>query len=284
MNPFWTATFAAVSLVMADGGAVVAGPIAPGQGQVLEVSVTSSRVSVAVRETPLADVLTAIGQKAGVKVVLHGDFTTSVTQTLVNVPLDAAIQRLSRWHSVVLIYEPSARSSDEAVLREVWVTSAPAERRGSSPVANPGAAQPQVGAPHRGDLPATHGRQQVSPVSTPQHPTTFKPSPGSDLPSLVIDPQFAMALKRGGSESGTQVIAALVRERGMAGAVNILREVATRDPDQGVRRGAIKALASLGGADAIEAVRATLLDAHPGVRSEAQTALRQLGLARPANK
>lgn len=286
MSGPWTsrAVFAVVSLVMGSSGAGAAGPIAPPPIQGLEVTVTSSNVSLMARETPLADVLRAIGQQAGVKIVLHSDFNTPVTATLANVPLDEAIRRLSRWHSVVLIYDSSARGPDDAVLREVWVTSAPADRRGAGPGTNrgtsPGATQSEAGRRQGRDLPVTDDRQQVSPVSNPQLATTLKPSPASNPSSRVIDSQLAMALKRGASDNGTGLIDALVRERGVEGAVNILRETATRDPNQGVRRGAIRVLASWGSSDAVEAIRAMLLDALPDVRSEAHTALRRLGQAR----
>jgi ribosomal protein L25 (general stress protein Ctc) len=154
----------AVTLCLVFSLAIVGHPQAANPGaigsqptsRILDVTVTSSRVSLTARETPLRDVLTAIGQQSGVKIVLYGDFDTPVTATLAAVPLDEAIQRLSRWHSIVLIYDPSARgpddvvsSADDGVLREVWVTSAPADVRssssGTSRGAGPGAAQLEAG-------------------------------------------------------------------------------------------------------------------------------------------
>src|SRR5262249_14807000 len=140
MSGRWTvlAMFAIVPLLIDSRGAEAAGSTASPPGQVLEVTATPSHVSLTARETPLADVLKAIGQQAGVKIVLRSELNTPVTATLDNVPLDEAIRRLSRWHSVVLIYDPSARGADDAALKEVWVMSAPADsRRGG----NPGAVQ-----------------------------------------------------------------------------------------------------------------------------------------------
>jgi hypothetical protein len=118
--------------------------------QILEIAVTpSSRVSLTARETPLADVLRAIGEQAGVKVVLRGDFNPLVMQILADVPLDAAIQRLSRWHSVVLIYDTSTRGADDPVLQKIWITSVPTNQRNASPApgvsagAIPGTATPE---------------------------------------------------------------------------------------------------------------------------------------------
>src|SRR5215470_16681089 len=141
MSGRWTvlAVVAIVSLLIDGGGAGAAGQTASTASQVLEVTATPSHVNVMARETPLADVLNAIGQQAGVKIVLRSELNTPVTATLDNVPLDEAIRRLSRWHSVVLIYDPSARGPEDAALKEVWVMSAPADSRGRG--GNPGAVQ-----------------------------------------------------------------------------------------------------------------------------------------------
>jgi hypothetical protein len=266
MSSRWTilAMFAVVPLLIDSRGAGATGPPAS-----LEVTATSSHVTLTARERPLADVLNAIGQQAGVKIVLRSDFNTPITATLDNVPLDEAIRRLSRWHSVVLIYDSSDRGPDDAVLREAWITSAPANARSVTP----GVAQSEVGRP-----------QQVSRVRNPRFATTPRPSTASNPGSQASDSRLAMALKRVASDSGTQDIEVLVREKGADGAVNVLREAATRDPDEEVRRGAIKALASLGSPNAVEAIRGTLMDSLSLVRNEARLALRRLEQAQKGNK
>jgi hypothetical protein len=86
-------TWAVASLLLSISGAGAAGSVAQPAGQISEIALTPlSRVSLTARETPLGDVLRAIGEQAGVKVVLRGDFNTLVTQTLADVPLDAAIR------------------------------------------------------------------------------------------------------------------------------------------------------------------------------------------------
>jgi hypothetical protein len=277
---------AVVSLAIVGGArAASAGAIgAQPTSQILDVTVTSSRVSLTARETLLRDVLTAIGQQSGVKIVLRSEFNTPVTATLVNVPLDEAIRRLSRWHSVVLIYDPSARGADDAALKEVWVMSAPADQRNISPGTNrrasPGAVQSEDGRRQRRGLPVTDGREQASPVGSPQLATPPEPPPATNPPSQPSDTPLAAALRRELTDSGTQVVDTLVRKWGADGAVKILREAATRDPDDEIRRGAIKALASLGSRNAVEAIRGTLRDPHAGVRKDAIEALRQFGQSR----
>jgi HEAT repeats len=252
------AVFVVVLLVIgsAVGTAASVAFAAQPKGPVLDVTVTSSRISLTARETPLADVLAAIGRQAGVKMVLRGDLNTSVTETLVNLPVGDAIQRLSRWHSVVLIYDRSIDSVDGPVLTEVWVTSS-SSRPWST---NPDSTKPEARGIQSNQ--ATDGRQQAS---------------------QARNPELTIALKHGASESRKQIIEALVRERGGYAVVEILREAATRDPDPRVRRGAIQVLASLDSPDAVDAVRATLRDAHPGVRYEADMALRRQRRARSSD-
>jgi hypothetical protein len=232
----------------------------------LEVTATTSHVSLTARETPLADVLKAIGQQAGVKIVLRSELNTPVTATLDNVPLDEAIRRLSRWHSVVLIYDPSARGADDAALKEVWVMSAPADSRGRG--GNPGAVQSEDA--------RRQGNVQAAPVARLATPP--EPPPASNPASQASDTPLAAALRRELTDSGT-AIDTLMRQSGADGAVKILRE-ATRDPDDEIRRGAIKALVSLGSRDAVEAIRGMLRDPHAGVRRDAIAALRQFGQSR----
>jgi HEAT repeats len=283
MSGRWTvlAMFAVVPLLIDSRGAEAASPTASPPGQVLEVTATTSHVSLTARETPLADVLKAIGQQAGVKIVLRSELNTPVTATLDNVPLDEAIRRLSRWHSVVLIYDPSARGADDAALKEVWVMSAPADSRSISPGTNRRASLDTVqsdDARRQGRaLPVADGREQASPVV--QLATPLEPPHASNPPSQANDTPLAAALRRELTDSGT-AIDTLVRKWGADGAVKILREAATRDPDDEIRRGAIKALASLGSRDAVEAIRGTLRDPHAGVRRDAIMALRQFGQSR----
>lgn len=270
MSGSWTvrAVFAVVALLMDGSDAGAAGPTTFPPDQVLEVTATPSHVSLTARETPLADVLKAIGQQAGVKIVLRSELNTPVTATLDNMPLDEAIRRLSRWHSVVLIYDPSAGGADDAALKEVWVMSAPADPRGRG--GNPGAV-PSEDARRQGNVQAPPVARLATPPEPP--PANNPPSQGSDTP-------LAAALRRGLTDSGTQAIDTLVRKWGADGAVKILGEAATRDPDDEIRRGAIKALVSLGSRDAVEAIRGTLRDPHAGVRRDAIMALRQFGQSR----
>ena len=265
--------FAALALIapfLSSPGVGAAGPATPPEAKALEVAVSPAGVSLTARQTPLAEVLTAVGQQAGVKIVLRGEFTTPVTQTLANVPVDAAIQRLARWHSIVLIYGSAASGPAGTGLSEVWVTSGPADRGRQSAVAH------RDPAPGPGD-----GARSVSLPFEPRTPRR-EPAVGDSVrPAIQArNPQLATALRGETPEGGPSVADTLVRERGVQGALLALREAATREPDPGVRRRAVRSLASLDSPDVVEAIRATLNDDHPGVRSEAQAALRRLARSR----
>jgi hypothetical protein len=77
------AVFVVVFLVVGSADAIAAPGALAAQpkGPVLNLTVTSSRISLTARETPLADVLAAIGRQAGVKMVLRGDLNTFTNGT-----------------------------------------------------------------------------------------------------------------------------------------------------------------------------------------------------------
>jgi HEAT repeats len=222
---------------------------------ILDVTVRSSRVSLKVRGAPLADVLGAIGRQAGVKVVLRDALRTSVTATLINVPIEEAIRRLGRWHSIVLIYDQPTDRAGRSALSEVWVTCPDAD-------AASGLA--------RGVVSAAAGASGED--------------AGAKGQSLSEPERWARALiavKDASPEIRNQQIGALVSAHGEPAIVAALRQIATRDPAPRARRAAIQVLASMGTRGAIEAVRAALADTNPGVRSEANTALGRRGRGRP---
>ena len=227
----------------------------PPKSQVLDVTVESARVSLIAREAPLADVLAAIGRQASVKVVLRDALRTTVTATFVNIPLEEAVRRLGRRHSIALIYDRSAGAADGSVLSEVWVRSAYPEMTGAY---------------------RRQAQETAEGAGGHRHP--------ADRPPTELDrwARNLMTLKEASPENRTRQLQALVLAHGSAAVVAALRGLATIASAAEVRRAAIQVLSSMGGPDAIDAIRATLPDTDPGVRDEAQTALRRLRRA-PAN-
>jgi hypothetical protein len=212
-------------------------------GKVLNVTVTASRISLIAREAPLANVLTEIARQSGVKLVLAGDLNTPVTETLANVPLDDAIQRLSRWHSVVLIYTSPQDRRVDPVLIEAWVTAS-------------------FSAAAHNDQPAAPGQRTGVPTYVPAPEGVSRTTPEATSPLQHRNPAVRI-----------QGIQALVREQGDSVSVEALRDFATRDPAPGVRLAAIRGLSSLNSPAAGLALEATLEDQDAAIRAAANSAL-----------
>lgn len=246
------ALYAGVALVIAGTVAAPSSVVLEAQqaSRGVKVVVVASRISLTAHDAPLADVLTAIGREAGITVVLKGDVASPVTETVVNAPLDEVVRRLTRGHSVVLVYDSAPDRPDAVVLTEVRVR---------------GVASDRVTV-------ASQNRRETTAPSYSRHQLLLR-SVRHEL-SESRRPELTAALRGAAPGNATKIVETLL-ERG-APVVKILRTTAMTDPDREVRRGAIRVLASLESHDAVEAVRATTGDADPMVRSEAITALRRL--------
>jgi hypothetical protein len=265
-----------VRTAVASGDARAA--TADAKGPVVEVSVESGRLSVRAHEAPLAEVLRAVGRHAGVTMVLSGDLDTPVTETLTDVPVEEGIRRLSRWHSIVLIYgEPTGGVGEDVGLTEVWVV---------------GVAGGLVGAGHRpsdvrgGDARAGAPRQLSSARNVESQERV---DDGQDVVareravwaqvheqgiSAIADTLRAVATTDPSPRVRRAALMALTREPGVYG-VKELREAVTTDPAPLVRRTAIWALASMRSAEAGDALRTVLNDPDPNIRAAATAAWAQ---------
>src|SRR5262249_6987879 len=216
----------------------------------------------------------------GVTMVLQGALDSPVSAVFSNLPLDEGIRRLTRWHSVVMIYDPADGAKDPA-LTEVWVT---------------GSIRSEVAA---GDRPRNQVRAEAS--------TSVDSSDyAGDSPGL------STALSKLNDDTRREQIEVLMRAQGEYAVVNALRETALLDPgsitryraiqalasmqnplavdalrslvgdlratvttssDPRIRRQAVQVLASINSPEAVDALRATLGDPHPAVAAEARRAL-----------
>jgi hypothetical protein len=227
----------------------------------LEVLVASSRVTLNAREAPLAELLAAIGQKAGVKIVLLGKVDELITDKFTDLPIDDALKRVARHQSVVFIYGAPREESRAPSVREVWITG------------------PSSGSDRSGTDSADtgHATNEVR-----EAPFTVAGAPDREVPR-PSNPALAMSLKFGQADNRDRLIGTLIREQGQSAAIAVLREAATQDPDLRVRRGAIQALSSMETPEAVEAIMASLNDPRASVRSEAREALRRLSRPRPSD-
>lgn len=86
----------------------------------IEVEFEEGRLTLSVRDTPLAEVLQAIGEKAGIAIEIHGDLAAPITESLTNVPLEEGIRQLLRDRSFAIKYAPSVNGLDERQLSDNW--------------------------------------------------------------------------------------------------------------------------------------------------------------------
>jgi hypothetical protein len=229
--------------------AVFAGA-ASSQGRVLEVSVDSGRLTVRAQEAPLAEVLEAIGRQAGVTIVLRGNLEALVTETLVDVPVDEGIRRLSRWYSFVLVYDELANGRESAGLTEVIAVAASAPENGTR--------TPDVrSSDPRGDSPRSVDRSRIAVREQGSNAVRDLRQIATTDPSPSIR---QTALRK------------LARQPGVDG-VKELSEAAIRDPEPLVKQAAIRALARMRSAEAGDALRLMLNDSDPEIRELASHVL-----------
>ncbi|MDA2932405.1 S8 family serine peptidase [Nitrospinae bacterium AH-259-F20] len=97
-------------------------------GSEIQVAIEQGLLTLAVRNAPLADVLRAIADQAGFKVIVNSDLSTPVTDSFAGVPVDKAVRRLVGNTSMVMIYAPPRGEAGPMHLVEVRLYSAPETR------------------------------------------------------------------------------------------------------------------------------------------------------------
>jgi hypothetical protein len=231
-----------IATVAAAGLAAEAGS----HDRVLEVTVESSHVSVRAHAARLSEVLEAIGRESGVRMVLRGDLDAPITDSFVGLSLDQAVRRLSRWHSVVLVYDQPSGSAEASLLTEVWVAAVSDSPGGPASTAQP---------------------VQRDDASAAARPATDVSRPVVDPTSLLAHHNPAVRVR------GVQEI---VRQQGESVSIDALRSMATRDPAAEVRVSALRALSTLDRADAGDVLQAAALEEpDPAIRVVANQALRR---------
>jgi hypothetical protein len=243
----------------------------------LAVTVDHGLVSVDVRDALLADVLGAVAEQVGIQVSIHNVGTERVTQSFAGVGLDEAIRRLASGYDVVLIYRSPKSGGGTGRLAEVRVyeASAPA----APPVVDPGQRNARLQTMR--NLIGQAGQQQPGALAS------LAGMLGSD-PDPVVRRSVAVAFGRfRGAEAVAALTSALddqdpsvrtvavsslgrMRDETVAPAV---AQVLARDPDAGVRRAAVWALAALSSEDAHRGLEAARSDADTSVRQAALAAL-----------
>ena len=232
------------------------------------------RLSVNVRDAPLADVLRLIGQKADLKVNLDGQLRTPITGTFAGVPLEAGIRRLTRGYSSSFAYDPPPHPGQGARFSEIWVI-------GPDP---PAPTDPRARAARLASVDGLGRRRDDGAIAELSRILAQDPDP-------TVRARAARALMRARDARATpgltaalgdqqpsvriQAIHALRSVDGERSAETLGRVLAS-DPDPSVRRTAAWVLASLRDAAAESALRTAMsADGDPSVRRAAAEALRR---------
>jgi hypothetical protein len=260
----------------------------------IHVNIQWGLLTVDLRDAPLAEVLRTIGERAGLKVAIHGDAGGLVTKSFAGIPLEEAIKRLVGDAPLVLKYATSSGETAIVALSEVLIYM-------RSP----------------GDQKATGADVNEQPdVATSENwvdQALLRPEPGSRLDAVrelarqpeeatvgvlgqivsgdedpIVRREAAAALGRvGGAEAAAALTPALsdeepavrmqaVRAVGRIGndeGAQALGAVSSGDPDPLVRRLAVRALGAQGIEEARSALEAATLDPNESVRREAAAAL-----------
>lgn len=270
-------------LVVATLLASAHAPMAAEQGttaSAIDVKVQNGLLTVNLRDAPLADVLLAIGEQAGFRVLVRGDAKTTVTRSFSDVPLAKGVQRLLEHASSWLM------TLDGDALEEVrlygWI---------GSPAVTSRTAQTALAV----SLTDDHDTRLRFVKKIARHPHA---SATEGLILLVTgdrDPLIrriaAIALGKVKGERSLVALASAAEDEdssvrrwaiqglGMIGGEQAVRTVGgalLEDPDPSIRRSAARTLATMRNDAGMDFLYAAELDHDPGVRQAVEAALSRL--------
>lgn len=278
--PYRVSVFAMISPLLLAAHAPAAEEPTP--ARTMEVSMAGGRLSVNLRDIPLADVLRLIGQEARVKVNLDGQFLAPITGTFIGLSLESGIRRLTRGHSSSFAYESPSDPGQAARLTEIWVIE-------SKPATS---ADPRARAARLASLDNLGRRTDDGAVAELSRLLAQDPDPAvrtraAGVLSRSRDARATPALTAAlGDQQPSVRIQAMQGLRRVEGdrAAEAVGRVLLSDPDPSVRRAAAWALASLRDAAAGSALRTAMsTDGDASVRQAATTAYRrwELGTRTP---
>jgi len=284
-------------------GILVAALVLVGERQVLANSDGTSAIhgkiqrgllTVDLRDAPLAEVLRAIGERAGLKVAIDGEASSLVTESFAGVPLEEGIKRLVGDASLVFKYAASPGDASAVALSEVWIyVRSPGDQEVTGADVNE---QPDVATSENWVNQALLRPEPVARLDAvrelarqPEEATVGvlgQILSGDEDP--IVRREAAAALGRvGGAEAAAALTPALsdkepavrmqavraIGRIGDDGGAQALGAVLSGDPDPLVRRLAVRALSAQGIAVSRAALEAATSDPNESVRREAASAL-----------
>lgn len=227
-------------LVLPSAGAPPADGAAMRVPATFHLQVQAGMFTLDAADAPLDDVVRAIGERAGIQVVIEGVLDAPVARSLVAVPLEAGLRRLLGDLPHVMLFAPSAPGEAQRRLLEVRVYGWP-DRHGLPP--DPAARGPSAAHLFQGER--------------PQRMEAIRELARAGDPRAV--PPLGRVLERDTDPGIRGEAARALGEIGVTAAVPALRG-ALDDKNQSVRIRAIRALARIDGADATGVLGDVLLD------------------------
>ena len=279
----------ALPLTIGFGAPAAADPTAT----VIDVAVDEGRLTVDVRDAPLAEVLRAVGERVGVDVTLQGDLSAPVTQSFAGVPLEDGIRRLARGHSVMVTYGAPAGDAEPAKVAGVWVMAtqpstarasidfAPSTSSAGAPAVKDEAATgesplaPRIGEIGRLAEDADHGSAaailRLGEIGSADADAELRQQAVAALGRLTDPAAESMLVAALGDEEVDVRLRAVrgLRRFGTDTAVQSIAGLSLTDPDPRVRLAAINALTSLPGGSMLQGLAIASSDPDDAVRAVA---------------
>ena len=232
---------------------------------VIDVKVRNGLLTVNLRDAPLADVLLAIGEQAGFRVLVRGDAKTTVTRSFSDVPLARGVQRLLEHASSWLM------SHDGDALVKVrlyiWTVSLTDDHDTRLQFVRKIARQPHASATEGLILLVTGDRdpliRRIAAIAL----------------GKVKGERSYLALASLAEDEDSSVRRWAIQGLGMIGGEQAVRTVGgalLEDPDPSIRRSAARTLATMRNDAGMDFLYAAQSDRDPGVRQAVEAALSRL--------
>jgi hypothetical protein len=240
--------FLATTMTAAASHAAAAGVPPVSGGGDIQVEFRDGFLTLEAREASLDDVLRAIGEEAGFKVVIKGDLSALVSQSFSGLPLNRGLRQLAGRLSFVMSYGASGRLQHLTLLRDATAGEGAAPAPEVLIVYEPSQAEMEAWILKR----LAHEDRQLRVIGVrrlkrlePDVAVEIAAEVLKDDPDPIVRGQAAATLGKVGGDS----------------AASLLDEVLA-DEDASVRNHAVRALAALDGDLAAQSLGQVLLD-HP---------------------
>ena len=244
----------------------------------LKVRLEKDRLSVEVGTVPLVDVLNAIAEQTGAKLLVRGDPGTVQPQAFTDKSLADGIRLLVEPNNLAMIFAPVMGPDAGPRLASLTVYASTARslgQTGAEPVQRSSQANPQeprAGLPSLSDFARGGDERLVAALSRVLvgDPDALRQGVASERLDDVE--AYRAALASEDAADRIEALQAIGKDRSNR-AIGPLFEVLVGDEDAAVRRTAVQVLAGLDSDDALAALGGALSDPDPSVRAAAAQAL-----------